>query len=113
MQRKYVLDLLNETRMMQCRAAATPIDQNYRITAESGELVEKENYQKLVGRLLYLCNTRPDITYAVSIASRYMHAPRTRHLDAVHRILRYLIPKASFGVRGLTCLAEFYMECFG
>jgi hypothetical protein len=89
-QRKYALDLLNDTGMMQCRAAATPIDQNYKITAESGELVEKETYQRLVGRLLYLCHTRPDIAYAVSIVSRYMHEPRTGHLDAVHRILRYL-----------------------
>jgi hypothetical protein len=53
--------------------------------------VEKENYQKLVGRLLYLCHTRPGIAYAVSIVSRYMHEPRTGHLDAVHRILR--VPK--------------------
>jgi hypothetical protein len=89
-QRKYVLDLFNDTGMMQCRAAATPIDQNYKITAESGELVEKETYQRLVGRLLYLCHTRPDIAYAVSVVSRYMHEPRTGHLDAVHRILRYL-----------------------
>jgi hypothetical protein len=41
-QRKYVLDLLNETGMIQCRAAATPIDQNCKITVESAELVEKE-----------------------------------------------------------------------
>ena len=90
MQHKYVLDLLNETVMMQCRAAATPIVTNYRITVESGELVDKENYQKLVGKLLYLCHTRPDIAYAVSIASRYMNELRTGHLDAVYRILRYL-----------------------
>jgi hypothetical protein len=90
MQHKYVLDLLNEIGMIQCREAATPIDHNCKITAESGELVEKENYQKLVGRLLYLCHTRPDIAYAVSIVSRYMHEPRTGHLDAVHRIMRYL-----------------------
>ena len=76
--------------MMRCQEATTPIDINYRITAESGELVEKENSQKLVGKLLYLCHTRPDIAFAVSIVSRYMHEPRTGHLDAVYRILRYL-----------------------
>jgi hypothetical protein len=90
-QRKYVLDLLNEIGMIQCRAAATLTDQYCKITAQSGELVEKENYQKLVGRLLYLCHTRPGIAYAVSIVSRYMHEPRTGHLDAVHKILR--VPK--------------------
>ena len=60
------------------------------MTAQSGDLVNKEDYQKLVGRLLYLCHTRPDITYAVGVVSRYMHEPRSEHLDIVHRILRYL-----------------------
>lgn len=76
--------------MIGCRAAATPIDQNDKITAQSGELVDREKYQRLVGRLLYLCHTRPDIAYAVSIVSRYMHEPRSAHMDAVQRILRYL-----------------------
>jgi hypothetical protein len=89
-QRKYTLDLLSDMGMMGCRAAPTPIEQNHQVTAQSGELVNKEDYQKLVGRLLYLCHTRPDITYAVSIVSRYMHEPRSGHLDIVHRILRYL-----------------------
>jgi hypothetical protein len=89
-QRKYTLDLLRETGMIGCRAAATPIDQNDKITAQSGELVDRDKYQRLVGRLLYLCHTRPDIAYAVSIVSRYMHEPRSAHMDAVQRILRYL-----------------------
>jgi hypothetical protein len=76
--------------MMGCHAAPTPIEQNHQVTAQSGELVNKEDYQKLVGRLLYLCHTRPDITYAVGVVSRYMHEPRSGHLDIVHRILRYL-----------------------
>ena len=52
--------------------------------------MNKERYQRLVGRLIYLCHTRPDISYAVSVVSRYMHDPRSGHLDAVYRILRYL-----------------------
>ena len=89
-QRKYTLDLLSDMGMLGCRAAPTPIDQNHKVTAMSGEPVDKERYQKLVGRLLYLCHTRPDIAYAVSIVSRYMHEPRSGHLDIVYRILRYL-----------------------
>jgi hypothetical protein len=61
--------------MIQCRAATTPIDQTCKIKAKSEELVEKENYHKLVEMLLYLWHTRPDIAYAVSIVSRYMHEP--------------------------------------
>ena len=43
-----------------------------------------------MGRLIYLTNTRPDLTFAVSIVSQFMHSPRTSHLDTVYHILRYL-----------------------
>nr|AAP21414.1 putative polyprotein [Oryza sativa Japonica Group]ABF99446.1 retrotransposon protein, putative, unclassified [Oryza sativa Japonica Group] len=89
-QRKYVLDLLTDTGMLGCRASTTPIDRNHQLCAQSGDPVDKEAYQRLVGRLIYLCHTRPDISYAVSVVSRYMHDPRTGHLDVVHKILRYL-----------------------
>jgi hypothetical protein len=89
-QRKYILDLLDETCMLGCRLVATPIDLNHKLCAESGDPVNKESYQRLVGRLIYLCHTSPDITYAISVVSRYMHDPRSGHLDAVYRILRYL-----------------------
>jgi hypothetical protein len=89
-QRKYILDLLNETCMLGCRPASTLIDSNNKLCAGPGDPVNKESYQRLVGRLIYLCHTRPDITYAVSVVSRYMHDPRSGHLDAVYRILQYL-----------------------
>jgi hypothetical protein len=89
-QRKYTLDLLSDVGMLGCRAASTPIDQNHKVTAQSGDHVDKGRYQRLVGRLLYLCHTRPDIAFAVSVVSRYMHEPRSEHLEAVYRILRYL-----------------------
>jgi hypothetical protein len=89
-QRKYIIDLLTETGMLNCKPATTPIEQNHRILADSGDPVDKHQYQRLVGRLIYLSHTRPDIAYAVSIVSRYMHDPRSSHLDTVHRILRYL-----------------------
>jgi hypothetical protein len=89
-QRKYVLDLLSETVMLGCRPASTPIDPNHKLCTESGDPVNKEMYQRLVGKLIYLCHTRPDISYAVSVVSRYMHDPRSGHLDVVYQILRYL-----------------------
>jgi hypothetical protein len=89
-QRKYVLDLLSESGMTGCRPVSTPIDPNRKLCAESGEPVNRESYQRLVGRLMYLCHTRPDISYAVSVVSRYMHDPRSDHLNVVYRILRYL-----------------------
>ena len=90
-QRKYVLDLLQDTGMMGCRPASSPMDPNFKLSLESGDLLpDATQYQRLVGRLIYLTHTRPDISFAVSVVSQFMHAPRTSHLDAVHQILRYL-----------------------
>ena len=67
------------------------MDPNIKLSTESGELLSDASvYQRLVGRLIYLTNTRPDITFVVSVVSQFMHAPRTSHLDVVHHILRYL-----------------------
>ncbi|KAL6277717.1 hypothetical protein ACE6H2_021318 [Prunus campanulata] len=90
-QRKYVLDLLTDTGMLGCKPADTPIEQNHNLQENPGDVpTNKERYQRLVGRLIYLSHTRPDIAYAVSVVSQFMHAPSERHMDAVNRILRYL-----------------------
>ncbi|CAO2833049.1 unnamed protein product [Amaranthus hypochondriacus] len=57
---------------------------------EDGEPADRMQYQRLVGKLIYLAHTRPDIAYAVGIVSRFMHRPQTQHMEAVFRILRYL-----------------------
>ncbi|XP_020271454.1 uncharacterized protein LOC109846618 [Asparagus officinalis] len=89
-QRKYALDLHAETGMLGCKPAATPIDHSFKLSTEAGEPVDRERYHRLVGRLIYLSHTRPDISFAVSVVSRYMHDPRKGHMDAVYQILRYL-----------------------
>ena len=69
-QRKYVLDLLAEVGMMDCRLAETPIVQNLKLGEYPDQvLTNKERYQRLVGKLIYLSHTRPDITYVVSVVS--------------------------------------------
>jgi hypothetical protein len=88
-QRNYVLDLLAETGMLGCRPCGSPIDKNHQMCAELGDPVDWERYQRLVGRLIYLCHTRPEISYAVSVVSRYMHDPSTGQMEAVYQILRY------------------------
>ncbi|OMO93820.1 hypothetical protein CCACVL1_06334 [Corchorus capsularis] len=95
-QRKYVLDLLAETSMFDCKPAETPIVMNHKLTIQQDQTPgNKERYQRLVGRLIYLSHTRPSIAYAVSIVSQFMHAPSEDHIEAVYRILRYL--KSSLG----------------
>ena len=82
-QRKYVLDLLSETGKLGARPAATPIDMSHKLSASDGTLLEDKGvFQRLLGKLLYLCMTRPDIAYAVSCISQFMHAPRDTHMAA-------------------------------
>ena len=89
-QRKYILDLLKETGLLGCRIVETPIEQNLKLEAATEEEVkEKGKYQRLVGRLIYLSHTRPDIAFAVSMVSQFMHALGPAHFEAF-RILRYL-----------------------
>ncbi|KAE8709757.1 Protein farnesyltransferase/geranylgeranyltransferase type-1 subunit alpha [Hibiscus syriacus] len=90
-QRKYVLDLLVETGMLDCKSVETPMEPGLKFCKERTENpVNKESYQRLVGKLIYLSLTRPDIAYSVSIVSQHMSDPREEHLEAVNRILRFL-----------------------
>ncbi|XP_020266316.1 uncharacterized protein LOC109841786 [Asparagus officinalis] len=98
-QRKYALDLLAETGMLGCKPAATSIDQSFRLSAEVGETVDRKRYQRLVGMLLYLSHTRPDISFVVNVVSCYMHDPSKGHMDVVYQILRYLKGAPGKGLR--------------
>ncbi|KAL4030973.1 hypothetical protein IC575_009228 [Cucumis melo] len=69
-QRKYTLDLLTKTGMLGCRPADTPIEFNCKLGNFDDQVpVDKEQYQHLVGKLVYLSYTRPDISFAVSVVS--------------------------------------------
>jgi hypothetical protein len=90
-QRKYILDLLEETGMSGCKPVATPMECNLKLDKVTGEeAADKEQYQRLVGKLIYLAHTRPDISFAVGMVSQFMHSPCHSHYLAVIRILRYL-----------------------
>ncbi|XP_022032764.1 uncharacterized mitochondrial protein AtMg00810-like [Helianthus annuus] len=65
---------------------------------EGAKLVEKERYQRLVGKLIYLSHTRPDIAYAVGVVSQFMHQPQIAHMEVVCRIMRYLKGTIDHGV---------------
>ncbi|GJY85712.1 ribonuclease H-like domain-containing protein [Tanacetum coccineum] len=83
-QRKYVLDLLSDYGMLACKPARTPMISKLSVSNEESEsdplLDNVVDYQKLMGKLIYLTNTRPDISYAVHCLSQFMHAPLKSHL---------------------------------
>jgi hypothetical protein len=66
-----------------------------------------------VGKLIYLAHTRPDLAYAVSVVSQFMHDPRVRHMEAVNRILQYLKATPGRGIlfkRGGSLTMEAYTD---
>lgn len=90
-QRKYVLYLLQDSGMLGCKPCDTPIESNHHMQAnESYRLIDVSRYQRLVGKLIYLTLTKPDISYVVGVVSQFMLAPTTRHLEAAYRIVGYL-----------------------
>ena len=97
-QRKYVLDLLQDSGKLGAKPAETPTETGGKPDDEGEPFPNVVQYQRLVGRLIYLTITRPDISYAVSLVSRFMHAPKVQHMDAVNRILRYLKGSAGRGI---------------
>ncbi|XP_022635936.1 uncharacterized protein LOC111241573 [Vigna radiata var. radiata] len=77
--------------MEECHPTTTPIEEGLKLCLEPNQIsVDKGRYQRLVGRLMYLAHTRPDLTYALSVFSQYMHNPGEKHMNDVMHILRYL-----------------------
>jgi hypothetical protein len=90
-QQKYILDILTDTGMLASKPVDTPMELNHQLGEYPDQVpTNKERYQRLVGKLIYLGHTRPDIAYVVSVVSQFMHAPSEAHMDAVNRIPRYL-----------------------
>lgn len=90
-QRKYLLDLLKDTGMMGCKPIDTPRDTNIKLdNKEDDQPVDKGQYQRLIGKLIYLAHTQPGIAFAVSCINQFMHSPSKSHLDVAYQILKYL-----------------------
>nr|GEX02189.1 ribonuclease H-like domain-containing protein [Tanacetum cinerariifolium] len=102
-QRKYCLELLHEYGLLAAKHVDTPLPKNttlnYVETNDDHLLVNVGNYQRLVGKLIYLTNTRPDISYDVHCLSQFMHAPLDSHLDVALRVIRYLKGSLESGIQ--------------
>ncbi|RVW41891.1 Retrovirus-related Pol polyprotein from transposon RE1 [Vitis vinifera] len=94
--KKVCLRYLQETGMSGCQLVNTPIEEGLKLCVEPNQVsTDKGRYQILVGRLMYLAHTRPDLAYALSVVSQYMHNPREQHMNAVMCILSAVDDKRS------------------
>lgn len=98
-QKRYAQELLKKFNMLQCKAAPTPMCTSDKLQAVdcSGD-AEIGRYRSLVGQLIYLTHSRPDISFVVGVLSRYMNKPSKIHAGAGKRVLRYLAGTADFGL---------------
>ncbi|XP_043702588.1 uncharacterized mitochondrial protein AtMg00240-like [Telopea speciosissima] len=90
-QRKYTLDILDDCGLTGGRPADFSMEQNLKLSDTSGPILsDPAPYRRLVGHLIHLTVTRPDIVHTINMLSQFMHQPRQPHLDAAHQLLRYL-----------------------
>ncbi|CAM8930983.1 unnamed protein product [Rhodiola kirilowii] len=90
-QRKYALDLLAETGLLACKPCSTPMDIKGKLALSTADKIsDPTQYRKLVGKLVYLNVTRPDIAFAVHTLSQFLASPTTDHLQAAQRVLRFI-----------------------
>ncbi|PRQ40865.1 putative RNA-directed DNA polymerase [Rosa chinensis] len=85
--------------MSESTRVSSPIVSGFKISRDvNGIAMDDTYYKKIVGSLMYLTATRPDIMFSVSLISRYMSKPTKLHLQAAKRILRYLKGTTSHGI---------------
>ncbi|XP_047148460.1 uncharacterized mitochondrial protein AtMg00810-like [Vigna umbellata] len=98
-QRKYALDILKETGMLGCKPSSTPfLSDTSTLYKADNYLDDPGPYRRLIGKLLYLTNTRPDLCFSINLLSQFMKSPTNHHYRAVQHVLRYIKSKPSEGL---------------
>ncbi|GAU32295.1 hypothetical protein TSUD_63120 [Trifolium subterraneum] len=98
-QEKYVNDLLKKYKMNESKIMSTPMHPSTSLDKdEKGKDVSEKEYRGMIGSLLYLTASRPDIVFAVGLCARFQPSPKESHLIAVKRIFRYLVGTPDVGL---------------
>jgi hypothetical protein len=99
---KYTIDVLRRFGMIDCKSMTTPMISNLKKLQDQvtdSDLEDPTLYRQIIGSLMYLVHTRPDICYAVNALSQFMCEPKHIHMIAVKHILRYVRGTIAYGPR--------------
>ena len=98
-QKKYTQEVLERFSMDKCNPVHNPMVHGFKVMKNGdGVRIDSTFYKKIVGSLMYLTATRPDVMFVVSLISRFMDCPTKLHLQAAKRTLRYLKGTIDIGV---------------
>ena len=98
-QSKYIADILKKFDMSNCQAISTPMEARCKIHADlTGKPFDQKTYRSMIGSLMYLTSSRPDIMFATCMCARYQANPMESHYQAVKRIFRYLKGSMDLGL---------------
>jgi hypothetical protein len=98
-QGKYTKDVLKKFNMGDAKPLSTPMSTTMALDEDKeGEVMDQKEYRSMIGSLLYLMATRPDIQFVVCLCACFQSSPHTSHRQAVKRILRYLCYTPEFGL---------------
>jgi hypothetical protein len=90
-QGKYTVEILKRFDMLECKPMNTPMEAKLKLLVDtSSKLIDAILYRQIIGSLMYLTNTRPDICFAVNTLSQFLVEPRRVHLVAAKHVMRYL-----------------------
>ncbi|CAL9004079.1 unnamed protein product [Prunus brigantina] len=90
-QRKYASNLLKRFGLQDCKPVSIPLVPHDKLRKDDDSgAADEAQYRKIVGSLLYLTATRPDIMYAACLLARFMHCPTNKHYGTAKRVLRYI-----------------------
>jgi hypothetical protein len=96
---KYTLDMLKKFDMTNVKPINTFMPTNGHLDLnEKGKAIDSKVYRSMIGSLLYLCASRPDIMFSVCMCARFQANPRECHLVAIKRILRYSVHTPNHGL---------------
>jgi hypothetical protein len=98
-QGKYAVEIMKRFDMLECKSMNTPMETKLKLLVDtSSELVDATLYRQIIGSLMYLTNTKPDICFVVNTLSQFLVEPRHFHIVVAKHVMRYLKGTLDFGL---------------